>query len=177
MSPTPRLSRPTDREHPPGYGIYFASIAGDDAAPELWGQVNAATSRLAVLSDTEAMHRYAPGKWSVKQVIGHLADNERVFAYRALRFARGDPTPLADYDENRYAETGRFDARSLGSILEEWRTVRAASLSLYETFDEAALARRGIARGVEVSVRALVWVTAAHARHHLNVLRDRYGIG
>lgn len=118
MSPTPRYARPTALEHPPGYAAYFAAIAGDDAGPELPGQVEAATRCLAALSDGQALRRDAPGKWSVKQVIGHVADNERVFAYRALRFARG----------------------------------------------------------VEVSVRALVWVTAAHARHHLDVLRDRYGI-
>jgi hypothetical protein len=109
-------------------------------------------------------------------VLGHVCDNERVFAYRALRFARGDPAPLPDYDENATVPPARFDERPIADLLAEWRTVRAATLSLFRSFDEAALARTGVARGLRFSVRAVVWVAAGHARHHLDVLRDRYGV-
>ena len=123
------------------------------------------------------LHRYAPGKWSVKQVVGHLSDNERVYAYRALCFARGDPSPLPNFDENVCAENGGHDARPLRDILGELRTVRAATLSLLGSLDGTALARVGIARGNPVSVRALAWIAAGHVNHHMRVLHERYGIG
>lgn len=171
-----KIARPAAGEYPESYAGYLASVAGDDAWAEMVAQPAEVERRLAALSEERALHRYAPAKWSVKEVLGHVADNERVFAYRALRFARGDETPLANFDENLYARTGRFDARPLEDLLEEFRTVRAATLSLVRTFDEEALGRIGVARGVRVSVRAIVWITAGHARHHLDVLRDRYGV-
>jgi hypothetical protein len=174
--PPPRIPRPSAAEYVRPYEPYVARIAGDDAWPELTSQVAEADRLLGTLSEDRALHRYAPGKWSVKQVVGHLCDNERVYAYRALRFGRGDPTSLSNFDENLYAETGRFDARPLSDLLDELRAVRTATLTLYRTFDDEALRRVGVARGNPISVRALVWVTAGHVRHHLDVLRERYGI-
>jgi hypothetical protein len=161
----------------PGYAGYVASVPGDDAWPALVAQGDEVERALGGLPEERALHRYAPGKWSVKEVVGHLADNERVFAYRALRFARADATPLSNFDEDLYAKTGRFDARSLRDILDELRTVRAATISLFGSFDAEALERVGVARGNPVSVRALVWVTVGHVNHHLGVLRERYGVG
>ena len=119
-------------------------------------------------------HRYAPGKWSVSEVVGHLADTERIFAYRALRFARNDATPLAGFDENQFVPPANFDARPLPDLAEELRAVRLASVALFRRLDDAALARRGTANQVEITVRALPWIIAGHERHHVAVLKERY---
>jgi len=113
----------------------------------------------------------------VKEVVGHLSDSERVFAYRALRMGRADTTPLAGFDENAYTPAGRFDARPLADILREYESVRAASLALFGGLDEEALLRRGTANGKEISVRALAWIIAGHELHHRRLLVERYGIG
>jgi hypothetical protein len=171
-----RISKPLPIEHDASYAGYVAHVPGDDAWPELAGQTDEARARFGALPAARLLHRYAPGKWSVLGVLGHLCDNERVFAYRALRLARGDETPLANFEEDLYVPMGRFDERPVEDVLEEWRTVRAATLSLFASFDEAALSRSGPARGLRVSVRALCWITAGHVRHHFDVLRDRYGV-
>jgi hypothetical protein len=129
---------------------------------------------LAGMSEAVALRRYAAGKWSVKEVIGHLMDCERVFGYRALRFARGDETPLPGFDEQIYAPAGRFDDRRLGDLADELDAVRRATIALVRSFDAAALTRRGTANGAAVSVRALVYIIAGHERHHLTILRERY---
>jgi hypothetical protein len=172
----PRLSRPPRSEVPESYEEYFACLPGDDAWPELVSQTADVERLLGGLSEDRALFRYAPGKWSVKEVLGHLNDCERVFGYRALRFARGDPTPLADFDENTYARAGGFDARHLTDLVDEFRACRTATVSLFRSFDEAALLRSGVARGLRFSVRSLAWVTASHLRHHLDVLGARYGL-
>ena len=119
-------------------------------------------------------HRYAEGKWSVKEVIGHLSDAERIFAYRALRFARGDRTELAGFDENAYVPAGEFGARDFESLVAEWESVRRATLSLLRGLSPEAAARRGVANRQEISVRALAYILAGHIIHHGNILRERY---
>jgi hypothetical protein len=119
-------------------------------------------------------HRYAPGKWSVGEVVGHLCDAERIMAYRALRFARADTTPVPGFEENDYAPAGRFDERTPESLLDEYRAVRAATLALFRNLPDGAGERRGIANGHPISVRALAYVITGHERHHLQVLKDRY---
>ena len=171
-----RIPRPSPSEYPESYEDYVASIPGDDVGPELLSQMVEADRLLGGLSEGRALYRYAAGKWSVKEVVGHLCDSERVFAYRALRFGRGDPTPLSNFDENLYAQTGRFDARSMADLLDELRVTRSATLALFGSFDEQAMQGSGVARGNRVSARALAWVTAGHMRHHFAVLRDRYGL-
>lgn len=175
MNPSPQILRPRSDECPEAPGRYAALVPGEDAWPALVGQVSEVERRLGALPEERALHRYAVGKWSVKEVVGHLADAERIYAYRALRFARNDPTPLPGFDENRYVPEGRFDARPLRGLLEEWLAVRAATLALYRGMPAEALARGGVANGLRVSVRALAWVAAGHTLHHLVVLRERYG--
>lgn len=170
-----RIPRPAPDEHAAEAGRYVACVPGDDALVPLLAQVEAATRRLASLPEARALHRYAPGKWSVKEVVGHLADTERVYAYRALRFARADATPLPGFDEDLWVPKGRFDARPLEDLLAEWAAVRAATVALLRGLPPEALARRGVANGNEVSVRALAWLAAGHAEHHLRVLAERYG--
>src|SRR4029077_5181557 len=119
-------------------------------------------------------HRYAPGKWSIKEVIGHVSDAERVFSHRALRFARGDRTRLPGFDEKAYTPAGRFDARPLPDLAAELDAVRHATIALFAGLDSEALARRGPANNKEVSVRALAYIIAGHERHHVGILRERY---
>lgn len=170
------IPRPSAGEHSVEVGRYLSEVPGDDAWPALSAQVAEVDRLFGPLSAERALHRYAPGKWSVKEVLGHLADAERIYAYRALRFAREDATPLPGFEENLYVPAGRFDARPLRELLDEWNAVRAATLALFRGLDEEALLRCGVANGKAVSVRTLAWLAVAHAGHHLRVLRERYGV-
>ena len=134
-------------------------------------------SVLGALSEEQAAHRYAPDKWSVKEIVGHLADAERIFSYRLLRFARKDETPLPGFDENPYVEAAEFDRRTLADLLAELASVRDATLRLLRGLPTGASARRGVASSGTLSVRALAYVIAGHELHHREVLKTRYGIG
>jgi len=171
------IARPAPDEFVAYYGKYIALVPGEDAMPAMGDQIVETARLVAPLDESKALHRYGPGKWSVKEVVGHLSDSERVFAYRALRMGRADTTPLAGFDENAYTPAGRFDARPLADILREYESVRAASLALFGGLDEEALLRRGTANGKEISVRALAWIIAGHELHHRRLLVERYGIG
>ena len=166
--------RPAPEEHAPYYARYIALVPDGDIVETLRRQIVETRALLGGVSPERAAVRYAPGKWSVTEVVGHLADGERVFAHRALRFARGDRTPLPGFDENDYAATARYASRPLADVLAELETVRAASVALFGTFDDAELSRRGIANEAEISVRAIVWIIAGHELHHRSVLRERY---
>jgi DinB superfamily len=121
-------------------------------------------------------HRYAPGKWSVREAVGHMVDTERVFSYRALRIARGDTTPLASFDENLFVANSRYDDLHLEEILAELMAVHASTILLFENIADAAWDRRGTASNSLISVRALAYIIAGHELHHMNVFRDRYGV-
>ena len=140
-------------------------------------QIEDTAALLRGLSDADAMHRYARDKWSVKEIVGHLADIERIMAYRALRIARGDTTPLPGFDENAYVPVAKFDTRSLADLVGELRTARAATLALLRTFDADAWRRRGTASDKPVSVRAIAYMIPGHERHHVEILRTRYRVG
>lgn len=172
MSP---IALPAADEHTPYYGKYVA-LVGPDALAALEAQARTTAALLAATPEALGDHRYAEGKWSVKEVVGHLADVERVFAYRALRIARADTTELPGFDENTYVPAGRFGRRTLADLAAEFATVRAATLALVRTFDDEALARRGSANRSPVSVRALVAIIAGHELHHVALLRERYGL-
>jgi uncharacterized damage-inducible protein DinB len=177
MPATLAISRPGPDEFFEYYGKYIDLVPGDDARPVLRDQIEDTVRLLAPLDESKALHRYAPGKWSVKEVVGHLSDSERVFAYRALRMGRGDATPLPGFDEKTYVPAGRFDSRPLADIVHEFESVRAASLALFRGLDDEALLRRGTANGNTVSVRALAWILAGHELHHRGLLVERYGVG
>jgi len=168
--------RPTADEFAPFYGPYVAGVPDGDITRTLAEQGEALLARLKPLSAEQAAHAYAPGKWTVKEVVCHIADAERIFAYRVLRIGRGDATPLAAFEENSYAATCGANDRSLETLLAEFAAVRGATLALLRWLPEAAWARRGTASGKEVSVRGLAWITAGHAIHHANVLQERYGV-
>ena len=176
MPATLHIARPDADEHIEYYTRYTTLVPGDDALAALSTQIHDTLRMLRPLDEVKGRHRYATGKWSVKEVIGHLADVERVFAYRALRFGRGDSTPLPGFDENAYVDPGNFDVRPLQEVLDEFAAVRAASVALFGGFEAAALLSRGTASDHPVSVRAIAWIIAGHELHHRRLLVERYGI-
>jgi hypothetical protein len=138
-------------------------------------QLGEVTARFGRIPESRGGFRYAPGKWSIKQVLLHLSDVERVFVYRAMRFARRDATPLPGFDEDAWAPESGADDRSLADLAAEWAAVRRASLALFRGLPASAWGHRGLSNGKEISVRALAYATAGHVRHHLEVLEQRYG--
>ena len=171
------LPRPADDEYNPFYAGYIAKVPDGEVLKFLETQLREVRSLLSTIPEGRGAHRYADGKWSIKEVIGHLCDAERIFSYRALRFARADTTELAGFDENAYVPAGTFDKRTMASLVDEVVQVRDATMSLVRTLDAEAGARRGVASGKSITVRALVWIIAGHMAHHAGVLRERYGVG
>lgn len=171
----PVITKPSADEFAPFYATYVA-LTGADALSLLEQQAAMLPAALAAVPESLGSHRYGAGKWSVKEVLGHLADGERIFSYRALRFGRADDTELPGFEENHYVPAGRFDARPLADLVAELASVRDSTLWLYRGLDDAALLRRGTANGHPISVRALAHVTAGHMAHHLAILRERYGL-
>ena len=171
------VGRPEPDEIPSHFVGYVNRVPETDPVMVCASQIEETGALLRGLSETDAMYRYGRGKWSIKEVVGHLADTERIMSYRALRIARGDVTPLPSFDENAYVPVADFDNRSLADLVGEFRTVRAATLALLRTFDADAWRRRGTASGKPVSVRALGFIIPGHERHHVEMLRTRYGVG
>jgi hypothetical protein len=172
---TTLLATPPDStEFAPYYARYVALVPDGDVLDTLERQIDETLTLLGEFGEARGGHRYAPGKWTVKEMAGHLADTERVFVYRAMCIARGETASLPGFDENAYAANAGFDARSLASILGELTTVRRATLTFFRNLDDVALARRGTANAATVTPRALAFITAGHERHHLNILRERY---
>jgi uncharacterized damage-inducible protein DinB len=169
----------TGRPTPGEYGAHaeadIARVAGDDAVDALRRQEQDVKELFGSLSETAiAGLRYAPGKWTVKEVLGHLIDDERIFAYRALCIARGDTRPLESFDENAYVAGANFEERSLSDLLDEYCLVRCSTIALLAPLPAEAWLRRGTVAGYSASVRGLAFHIAGHELHHLGVLRERY---
>lgn len=173
MHPQP----PAPDEYASFYRTYVSLVETEPLLPTLEQGLRDTTALFRSLSEEDASFRYAPGKWSVKEVLGHMTDTERVMTFRALCFARGETAALPGFDENLYVEHAAFDRCSLEDLVEGFSAVRKATLHLFRTFDAAAWQRRGVSNGREVSVRALGYIVAGHERHHRRVLAERYGLG
>ena len=172
------LPRPIADEFSPEHAGYVTRVEQiADAGGALESQRDRFVARLSGLSGEQAAFRYAPGKWCVTEVIGHVSDNERVFAYRLMRIGRGDDTPLPGFDEKIATPGGAFHRRAHTDVLDEWVTVRNATLSLVRGMPSEAWARYGRANDHLVTARALVYIILGHVEHHLAVLSERYGIG
>jgi hypothetical protein len=171
------LPSPATDECAPFYRGYVSQVADGRIGAYLAEQPQELQRLMAPLDDTSARTRYAPGKWSIKEVLGHLIDVERIFAYRLLRIARGDATPLPGFDENAYVPTGEFDDRTVASLLGEFVALRRSTISLMEGLPQDAWARRGEASGAAISARALAYIIVGHVAHHVTVLRERYLLG
>ena len=169
--------RPAESEYAPFYAGYVAHVPETDVLAVLEDQPDVIRRMAASVPAEREGFRYAPGKWSVREVFGHLADAERLFTYRALSIARGNAVELPGFDENDSMERAGFGDRPLASLTDELLAVRAATLPLVRHLNAEAWDRIGTANGKSVSVRALVFITAGHVRHHLEILRERYSVG
>jgi hypothetical protein len=166
--------RPKAGEYGEYYEKYVALIPGTDILGTLEGQRLVMSQLLGARSEREGNFRYAPDKWTVKEMIGHVTDTERIFAYRALRFARGDQTPLAGFEQDGYVKNGGFGERTLGDLAEEFAEVRRATITLLNGLDATGWQRRGVANNHEVTVRALAYIIAGHELHHRRILEEKY---
>ncbi|MCA1630436.1 MAG: DinB family protein [Acidobacteria bacterium] len=167
-------ARPGSDEYAPNYEKYVSLVPAGDIVATLERQLEDTLALLRSVPEERADSSYEPGKWSVKELVGHVIDGERVFSHRALRFGRGDRTPLPGYEQDDYVRAANFNARTLQSIAEEFERVRAATVALLRSFDAEAWSRRGTANDNEVSVRGLAYILAGHELHHVNILRERY---
>jgi len=168
------MSRPESSEHAPYYERYTSLVPAGDIVSILTRQMEDTLRLLGGIDETQAGYRYAPDKWSIKQLVGHLIDTERIFSYRALRFARNDSNALTGFDQNDFVRSGDFDDRSFADLVDEFEHVRRATIHLFKPLSEEAWLRRGTASDAEVSVRALAFIIAGHETHHMQILKSRY---
>jgi len=171
-----RTSRPATDEYSPYFGRYVARVPAGDLVSILRDQIAATRSLVAHLSDEASSFAYGPDKWTIREVVGHMADTERVMAYRILVAARGDATPLPSFDENAWTPAGEFGSRTLASVWSEFEGVRAATVALLDGLPDAAWTRRGFASGHPFSVRAMACNIIGHELHHADLFRTRYGL-
>jgi hypothetical protein len=167
-------SRPSPTEYAPYFNRYIDLVAEADFIAVLAGQPAEFAALLGALSQQQASFRYAPGKWSVREVVGHVVDAERVFGYRALCVARGEKASLPSFDENAYAAKAGHDACPLHELLEELAHVRRGHIALFEHLDQAAWERTGTVNQNAISVRGLAYIMTGHAQHHAGILKERY---
>jgi DinB superfamily len=165
--------RPESGEYASYYGKYVSLVPDGDILVTLERQAPE-TAALLAPHQADGDFRYAPGKWSVKEALGHVIDSERVFSYRGLRIARNDRTPLAGFEQDDYVKSGPFGQCSLAALLEEFTSVRQATLSLFRALDETAWTRRGVANNNEVTVRGLAYIIAGHELHHRRIFQEKY---
>ena len=168
------LGRPRADEYAEYYGRYISKLPAGDLVAIMADQVASLNALLRPLDPARAGYRYAPGKWTVREVVGHLIDVERVFGYRATSISRGDPAPLPGYDQDQWLPMGRYDERTMPDLLDEWEAARHANIALLRAMPVEALDRQGTASGVAMSARALIHVPVGHQIYHVDFLRDRY---
>ena len=168
---TTSAARPEKSEYAPSYEGYVSRVSDGDIVAALSKQLEETLALIRSIPEDRGNHRYAEGKWSIKELLGHVIDSERVFAYRALRFGRGDTTPLSGFEQDDFVRGADFNKRSLKDLAEEYEHVRRSTISLFASLEHDAWHRRGTANNNEVSVRALAFIIAGHERHHLEILR------
>lgn len=173
-TPKASMTKPGSDEYAAYYQKYVALLPDSDVVAILSSQLDSTTALLGSIDETKAGSRYAPDKWSIKELVGHLIDTERVFAYRAMRFARNDQTPVSGFEQDDYVLHGEFDSRTLADLAAEFEHLRRSNIHFFQGLGEGAWGRRGTANDSEVSVRALAHIIGGHEAHHVNILRTRY---
>jgi hypothetical protein len=168
------MNRPTPTEYAPYYEGYISQVSESDIMPVLRSQMDELDVLLEHVAPEQETFRYAEGKWSIREIVGHLIDGERVFGYRVFCIARGEQQDLPGFDQNDYMATAPYDQIELEDLLSELRLIRLGNIAMMRTLNEEAWARMGSANNNQVTVRALVFIMAGHLRHHMNVLRERY---
>lgn len=172
--PASYTDRPEASEYAPYYETYVSKVPDGDIVHLLATQIDDTVALLRDLSDEQAAHRYAPNKWSVREVVGHMNDSERIFAYRALRFSRNDATPIPGFEQESFTAASNFEDRALNDLLAEFRSIRLDTVHLFTGMSDAMMTRQGTASNATVSVRAIAYIIAGHERHHVGLLRERY---
>ena len=168
------ISPPEPTEYQPYYGRYISLVTGPDLAQTLEHQLAQSLPLLQGIGEEKSLLRYAPGKWSIKEILGHLIDAERIFTYRALRFARNDQTPLAGFEQDPYVATAHFDQRPWSGLVQEFEHVRRSTIPFFGALTPEETLRSGTASQHPITVRALGYIIAGHELHHMAVLRERY---
>ena len=167
--------RPEEHEFAPFYAGYISLVPEDDILQVLADQVDEVRFLAAAIPPERETYRYAPGKWSIREVVGHITDGERVFGHRAFCIARGEQASLPAFDEQAYMKESNYGDRPLAGLVDDFAALRGVNLAFLGSLPPEAWRRRGTANGVSVTVRALAYMLAGHARHHLVVLRERDG--
>jgi hypothetical protein len=167
------MNRPNSTEYNPYYDQYIKLVPEGDILAAMESQLGETLGVLEGVTEAQGNTRHPPYTWSVKEVVGHLADTERIMGYRALRFARGDGTPLPGFDENVFVRAGDFDRTKLRDLVSQFEAIRRSHLLLFRSLSDEAWLRSGEANGNAVSVRALAYIMVGHARHHTGILRKR----
>lgn len=170
------MTRPDTGDYGPALAGYISLVPEEDVLSAMEQQSSEMQKVLASIDEKKAAHRYGEGKWSVKEVIGHVVDAERIFGFRALAISRGDAQPLPGFDENAYVANAFFDDWKLGDLAEHYALARRANIVFFKNLRDDAWELRGTANRAVVTVRALAYVIVGHERHHLQVLRERYGV-
>ena len=169
------IQKPAAGEFPPYASMYIDLIPSDGRLlTHLWNNLQVAKTLIQALPPDKHLYRYAEGKWTVKEILVHIIDDERIYGYRALRFARNDKTELPGFDQDPFAFHSKANERTIESILEEYEAVRMSTIALFDGFSDDVLLRRGIANNNEATVRALGYHVAGHELHHLNIIRTLY---
>jgi len=175
LRPFPPIQKPEQGEYPTSSRIYIDLLPNDgQILKHLADGFQATRSLILSLSEARLLYRYAEGKWTVKEILAHLIDDERIYVYRALRFARNDSTELPGFDQDLFARYSEANKRGAADLLHELSLVRQSTIVFFESLDSAALVRRGVADGKNVSVRTLAYHIAGHELRHLNIIRERY---
>ena len=168
------MQRPNQNEYAPYYQQFIKDVPQIEILEYLKQQLDETVKLFSGVSEEKASFRYAADKWSVKEVLGHIMDGERIFAYRALCISRGEKNSLPGFEQNDYVANANFDKLKLADIVEEFAALRKSNLKMFGNFSEEMWTRRGAANKNEVTVRAIAYILAGHAMHHLNVIRERY---
>jgi len=168
--------RPQANEHAESHLVYLSKVPGDDILSFLQLQLDSTLSLFAAIDESKGNFRYEPAKWSIKEVLGHITDTERVFAYRAVTIARGDQTALPGFDQDVWAKHGNYGQLSLRELAEEFESVRRSTILLLRHLAPEAWDRRGTANTKQVTTRAVAYIMGGHAQHHLDILKERYHV-
>lgn len=166
--------KPSVGEYPSYFKSYIDQVPEGNLLEILISQIEETTAFLSTLEESQWNYRYAPGKWTLKEMLGHISDTERIMSYRLLRISRGDQTPLSGYDEDEYVKGASFQNHSIVELLEEFKAVRHSTYTLIRGLNEDSWGRKGVANDREISVRAIAYIIAGHELHHVRIIKERY---
>ena len=168
------MKRPKQGDYSPYYDTYISLVEGTDPLKMMKEQLKNTVRLFSEIPESKGDFSYAHGKWNVKEILGHIIDTERVFAYRAMCIARGEKQSLPGFEQDDYVKASNFDKRKLSDLIDEYKKVREANLAMFKSFDDEAINRRGIANNKEITVNALMFIIPGHEQHHLNILKTKY---